>query len=178
MQKKPLDEVPCPIARTVARFGDSWSVLILREAFYGVTRFDDFQINLGIAPNMLTRRLTALVADGMLERRQYCDRPPRSEYVLTERGRDFRPVLLAMLAWGNKHLAPEGESVLLADRRTGARVDPVLVDAASGQPITESIHHIAPGPAATERVRRRLDRAVQADAEPSTQTVPQVAGKS
>ncbi|SPA49610.1 conserved protein of unknown function [Cupriavidus taiwanensis] len=106
MLKDPPGETLCPIARTLARVGDHWSVLILREAFHGVTRFDAFQQNLGIAPNMLTRRLNSLVEEGMLERRRYCDRPPRSEYILTERGHDFRPVLLAMLAWGSKHLAP------------------------------------------------------------------------
>ncbi|RDK06550.1 winged helix-turn-helix transcriptional regulator [Cupriavidus lacunae] len=156
MHRKPLGDPPCPVARTAARMADSWSVLILREAFYGVTRFDEFQQNLDIAPNMLTRRLNSLVEQGMLVRRQYCDRPPRSEYLLTDRGRDFRPVLLAMLAWGNKHLAPEGESVQLADRRTGARVEPVLVDAASGRPVTGPDYHIVPGPAATERMRQRL----------------------
>lgn len=162
MPKKPLVEMPCPIARTAARVADSWSVLILREAFYGVTRFDEFQQNLAIAPNMLTRRLNSLVEEGMLERRQYCDRPPRSEYILTERGRDFRQVLLAMLAWGNKHLAPEGESVQLASRRTGARVEPVLVDAATGRPVTDADYHIAPGPAASDRVRHRLSRSAEA----------------
>lgn len=162
MQRKPLGETPCPIARTVARVADSWSVLILREAFYGVTRFDEFQQNLDIAPNMLTRRLNTLVEEGMLERRQYCDRPPRSEYILTMRGRDFRPVLLAMLAWGNKHLAPEGESVQLTDRRTGARVEPVLVDPATGQPITDADYRIAPGPAASDGVRQRLGRSAEA----------------
>ncbi|AQV94685.1 transcriptional regulator [Cupriavidus necator] len=162
MQRKPLGETPCPIARTAARVADSWSVLILREAFYGVTRFDAFQQNLDIAPNMLTRRLNSLVEEGMLERRQYCDRPPRSEYLLTERGRDFRQVLLAMLAWGNKHLAPEGESVQLANRRTGTRVEPVLVDAASGRPVTGPDFHIVPGPAASDGVRRRLDHSAEA----------------
>lgn len=162
MQKKPLGEQPCPIARTVARVADSWSVLIMREAFYGITRFDAFQQNLDIAPNMLTRRLNSLVEEGMLERRQYCERPPRFEYLLTERGRDFRQVLLAMLAWGNKHLAPEGESVQLADRQTGERVEPVLVDAASGRPITGHDFQVVPGPAATERLRQRLDRSAQA----------------
>ena len=162
MKRKPLAETPCPIARTVARVADSWTVLILREAFYGVTRFDEFQQNLGIAPNMLTRRLNSLVEDGMLERRPYCDRPPRSEYILTERGHDFRPVLLAMLAWANKHLAPEGQSVQLANRLTGERVEPVLVDAASGRPVTDPDFHIAPGPAATDGLRRRLDRSAEA----------------
>ena len=162
MQRNPLAEAPCPITRTAIRVADSWSVLILREAFYGVTRFDAFQQNLDIAPNMLTRRLNSLVDEGMLERRQYCDRPPRSEYLLTERGRDFRQVLLAMLAWGNKHLAPEGESLQLADRRTGARVEPVLVDAASGRPVTDPDFHIVPGPAASDGVRRRLDHSAEA----------------
>ncbi len=162
MQRKPLGETPCPIARTAARVADSWSLLILREAFYGVTRFDEFQQNLDIAPNMLTRRLNSLVEEGMLERRQYCDRPPRSEYILTERGRDFRQVLLAMMAWGNKHLAPEGESVQLTNRRTGVRVEPVLVDAASGRPVTDADYHISPGPAASDGVRQRLFRSAEA----------------
>ena len=77
----------------------------------GLTRFDQFQKSLGIAPNMLTRRLNALVEAGLLERRRYSERPPRDEYVLTERGADFAPVLLAMLAWGNRHFAPEGETL-------------------------------------------------------------------
>ncbi|MGH8785255.1 MAG: winged helix-turn-helix transcriptional regulator [Cupriavidus necator] len=162
MQRNLIGETPCPIARTVARVADTWSVLILREAFYGVTRFDEFQQNLGIAPNMLTRRLNSLVEEGMLVRRPYCDRPPRSEYVLTERGKDFRPVLLAMLAWGNKHLAPEGQSMQLANRRTGERVEPVLVDAASGRLVTGSDYHIAPGPAASDGVRRWLHRSAEA----------------
>lgn len=161
MPKKTLAKLPCPIARTVARVADSWSVLILREALYGVTRFDEFQQNLAIAPNMLTRRLNSLVEEGMLERRQYCDRPPRSEYILTARGRDFRPVLLAMLAWGNKHLAPEGESLHLANRHTGARVEPVLVDPATGSLVTGADYHIAPGPAASDGVRRRLSRSAE-----------------
>ncbi len=86
-------------------------MLILRDAFAGMTRFDEFQKSLGIAPNMLTRRLAALVEAGMLERRRYSEHPPRDEYLLTERGRDFRRVLLALLAFGNRHFAPEGASV-------------------------------------------------------------------
>ena len=96
----------------------------------GLTRFDEFQKSLGIAPNMLTRRLAALVEAGLLERRRYSERPPRDEYVLTERGRDFRPVLLALLACGNRHFAPEGASVQIVDADTGEPADPVLVDRA------------------------------------------------
>src|SRR2546430_7355289 len=115
MQRKSFGEMQCPIARSLERVGEWWSILILRDALHGLTRFDQFQKSLDIAPNMLTRRLNALVEGGLLERRRYSERPPRDEYLLTERGRDFRPVLLALLTWGNKHFAPEGASVLLAD---------------------------------------------------------------
>src|SRR5947209_10615850 len=137
MQRKSFRDMPCPIARGLDRVGEWWSILILRDAVHGFTRFDEFQKSLGIAPNMLTRRLDALVEAGLLERRRYSERPPRHEYVLTDRGRDFRPVLVALLAWGNKHFAPEGASVLLVDRQTGAAVDPVLVDPATGRPVDE-----------------------------------------
>ena len=156
MRRTSFDSMPCPIARSLERVGEWWSILILRDAFAGRTRFEEFQDSLGIAPNMLTRRLSALVEDGLLERRRYSDRPPRHEYVLTERGRDFRPVLLAMMAWGNRHFAPEGASVQLVDARTGVPADPVLVDRATGRPVIGPDFVVAPGPAAGEATRRRL----------------------
>src|SRR5499426_398833 len=106
MQRKSFGQMVCPIARSLERVGEWWSILILRDALHGLTRFDEFQQSLGIAPNMLTRRLAALVKAGLLERRRYSQHPPRYEYVPTERGRDFRPVLIALLAWGNKYFAP------------------------------------------------------------------------
>ncbi len=148
--------MPCPIARSLERVGEWWSILILRDAFAGMTRFDEFQKSLGIAPNMLTRRLTALVESGLLERRRYSEHPPRDEYLLTARGRDFRPVLLAMMAWGNRHFAPEGATVLIVDAATGAAADPVLVDRATGRPVDSPDYVLAPGPAASEALRRRL----------------------
>src|SRR3954470_13307342 len=158
MQRKSFDEMQCPIARSLERVGEWWSILILRDAFLGLTRFDQFQKSLDIAPNMLTRRLNALVESGLLERRRYSERPPRDEYVLTERGRDFRPVLWAILAWGNRHFAPEGASVLLVDARTGVEADPVLVDRASGRPLDEPCCAFVPGPVAGERIRSKLAR--------------------
>ena len=119
MQRTSFGDMPCPIARSLERVGEWWSILILRDAFQGLTQFDQFQKSLGIAPNMLTRRLNALVENGLLERRLYSERPPRYEYILTERGRDFRPVLWSLLAWGNKHFAPEGPSVVVVDAETG-----------------------------------------------------------
>jgi hypothetical protein len=104
---------------------------------------------------MLTRRLSALVDAGLLQRRRYSQRPPRYEYILTEKGCDFHPVLIAMTAWGNRHFAPEGASVLLVDKKTRRAVDPVLVDRKSGRPLNERDFVFAAGPAASERTRRR-----------------------
>lgn len=156
MRRKSFGQMPCPIARGLERVGEWWSILILRDAFAGMARFDEFQASLGIAPGMLAKRLNALVEAGLLERHPYSERPPRHEYRLTERGRDFRPVLLAMLAWGNRHFAPEGASVQMVDARTGAAADPVMVDRASGRPLVEPHFVLAPGPAAGEAMRRRL----------------------
>ena len=155
MQRKSFSDMQCPIARSLERVGEWWSILILRDAFQGLTQFDQFQKSLGIAPNMLTRRLNSLVEVGLLERRRYSERPPRDEYVLTERGRDFRPVLWALLAWGNKHFAPEGPSVLVVDAATGKPADPVLVDRKTGKIMAPDSFRSAPGPAADARTRAR-----------------------
>jgi DNA-binding HxlR family transcriptional regulator len=155
MQHKDLGNLQCPIARSLERVGEWWSILILRDAFQGLTRFDQFQKSLGIAPNMLTRRLNTLVDSGLLERRPYSERPLRHEYVLTPRGRDFRTVIWALLAWGNKHFAPEGETIVVVDTATGERAEPVVVDGRSGRPLRAPEFAVVPGPAANEHVRRR-----------------------
>jgi DNA-binding HxlR family transcriptional regulator len=155
MQRKSFDKMSCPIARSLERVGEWWSMLIMRDALDGMTRFDEFQKSLGIAPNMLTRRLNALVEAGLLERRRYSEHPPRHEYVPTTRGRDFRPVLVSLLAWGNRHFAPEGPSVILVNRKTGAAVDPILADPATGRPVDEPDYTLAAGPAAGPRTRER-----------------------
>ncbi|MFO1047136.1 MAG: helix-turn-helix domain-containing protein [Geminicoccaceae bacterium] len=158
MQRTSFREMPCPIARGLERVGEWWSILILRDAFSGISRFDDFQASLGIAPGMLTRRLAALVDGGLLERRRYSDRPPRDEYVLTARGRDFAPVLVTLLDWGNRQFAPEGASMLIVDSRTGRPAEPMLVDRATGRPLEAPDFRLAAGPAATAGTLRRLER--------------------
>ena len=153
MRRKSFETMSCPIARSLERVGEWWSILILRDAFRGSTRFEQFQKSLDIAPNMLTRRLNALVESGLLERHRYSEHPPRDEYLLTGRGRDFRPVLWALLAWGNRHFAPEGPNVVIVDE-AGDLADPVLVDRRTGRPLTEPPFHSVYGPAAAEAVRR------------------------
>lgn len=135
MQRTSFSAMACPVARSLDHVGEWWSILILRDAFRGLTRFDAFRESLGVAPNILARRLTALVESGLLERRRYCERPPRDEYVLTPRGRDFRPVLLSLMAWGNRHYPPEGPHAQLVNAQTGEPVDPVLVDPATGRAV-------------------------------------------
>jgi DNA-binding HxlR family transcriptional regulator len=117
-----------PIALSLDRVGEGWTIMILRDAACGLTRFDQFQKSLGIAPNILSRRLRGLVGAGLLEKSRYSDHPPRDAYLLTERGRDFRPVLRALLAWGNKHFLPKGHAVVLVDHTTGQPADPTATD--------------------------------------------------
>src|SRR6266516_2268202 len=98
MQRKSFGKIACPIARSLEQVDEWWSILIIRDALHGFTRFDEFQKSLNIAPNMLTHRLSALIDAGLLERRRYSRRPPRYEYLLTDMDRDFRPVIIAMFA--------------------------------------------------------------------------------
>jgi len=111
MRNSRLADNVCPVARTVARVGDVWSLMILRDAFLGQTRFDDFRRSLGVAPNILADRLARLVETGLLERRRYSERPPRDDYVLTEMGRDFGPVVDALKAFGDRRL-PRQDAVV------------------------------------------------------------------
>ncbi len=137
MQHKRFNTMTCPIARGLDRVGEWWSILILRDAYNGMTRFDEFQKNLGIAPGMLARRLNTLVEGGLMEKRRYSEKPPRDEYLLTPAGRDFRPVLLAMMAWGNRHFTPDGIRVQVVEAATGVPADPVLVDRRTGRILAE-----------------------------------------
>jgi len=153
--KTSFENRPCPIARSLDAVGEWWSILLLRDAFQGLTRFDQFQKSLDIAPNILTRRLNSLVERGLFEKRVYCERPLRHEYVLTAKARDFRPVLLSLLAWGNKHLAPEGPSLVVVDKADGRWAEPVLVDRESGKELDSDEFIMATAPKATDRMRQR-----------------------
>ena len=144
MHDKNLSDAPCPIARTLACVGNAWSMLILRDAISGLTRFDQFRKSLGIAPTILTRRLATLTEEGLLEKRRYSERPPREEYVLTAAGQDFLPVLFMLGAWGRRYRR-EGKLARFIDAETGKEIKPVAVDAVTGAKIgTRAIRVVAP----------------------------------
>ncbi|KXG84010.1 winged helix-turn-helix transcriptional regulator [Agrobacterium bohemicum] len=120
----------CPVARGLESVGDAWTILVLRDAHAGLTRFDQFRKSLGIAPTMLTKRLKSLTEDGLLKKRLYTERPPRDEYVLTEAGRDFLPVLMMIGAWAHRHC--DGEMARYVDAESGVEIESVAIDAVTG----------------------------------------------
>jgi len=130
-------DAACPIARSLDHVGEWWSILILRDVTAGLTRFADLQEHLEISPGSLSRRLKDLVASGILEKQTH-------EYVLTDRGRDFLPVLAAMAAWGYRHFGPEKPAARLVDRATNRTARPVVVDEKTGRPITSATHGFEP----------------------------------
>ena len=105
MQRTRFGDMACSIARTLDVVGESWSPLIVRDVWAGINRFDQLQRDLGVSSKVLAERLRWLVANGVLEKRAYSERPVRHEYLLTEMGRDFYPVLAALNRWGDKWLA-------------------------------------------------------------------------
>ena len=134
MDKENSCDNPCPIARSLAVAGDAWSILILRDAHAGLTRFDQFRKSLGIAPTMLTRRLAALTEEGLLEKRRYSEHPPREEYLLTDAGRDFLPVLFMIGAWGRQYRGG-GKLTRFFDAETGTEIKAIAVDEVTGAKI-------------------------------------------
>jgi DNA-binding HxlR family transcriptional regulator len=127
MNGRPGSIRPSSVDRTLDIFGVAGAFVVVREAFFGVRRFDDFQRSLGISRALLTKRLRELVAAGILERRLYQHRPDRYEYRLTEMGLDLYPVFLAMMRWGDRWLADDGPPLLLTHRLCGSQTAPMMV---------------------------------------------------
>ena len=143
MLKRTYEDQNCSIARTLELVGERWTLLIVRDAVLGLRRFDEFQQSLGVARNVLTERLNWLVAEGILEREAYSERPPRFEYRLTEKGRELVLPLIALMQWGDRHLSEKPPRV--AHRRSdrskiraalvaqdGAVVSPTEVEVVAG----------------------------------------------
>jgi DNA-binding HxlR family transcriptional regulator len=137
MRRSSWSGVDCSIAQTLDVVGDPWTLLIIRDAFFGLRRFEEFRRSLGLPRATLSTRLATLVEHGVMTTREYSDRPVRHEYVLTSKGRALSPVLVAMLQWGDEWSAPDGPPVTLVDAQSGESLVPVYVDEHSGRPLTE-----------------------------------------
>jgi DNA-binding HxlR family transcriptional regulator len=149
---------PCSIARTMDLMGDWWTPLVLRDAFYGLRKFDEFQQALGIARNTLADRLRRLVDEGLLEKQPYQREPVRYDYLLTEKGRDFFAVLAAMSRWGDRWLAgPEGPPIMFHHDRCGHDSHAEVVCADCGEPIRAEDTRMVMGPGFPERLASRPD---------------------
>jgi DNA-binding HxlR family transcriptional regulator len=155
----------CSIAAALEVVGERWSLLIVREIFLGVRRFEEMQADLGIARNILQTRLNRLVDQGVLERRLYQERPPRHEYILTEKGLDLWPTLVSLMKWGDEH-APRaaGPPVLLEHRGCGGAVDEHRTCARCGTRLSVTDVRAQPGPGATpgHPLLRRAERTATA----------------
>jgi DNA-binding HxlR family transcriptional regulator len=125
----------CSVAAALQVVGDPWTLLILRDAFFGVRRFDDWQARLGVARNVLAARLKSLVEQGVLETRLYSEHPPRKDYVLTRKGRDLLPVILTLKAWGDRHVYGEAEPPVVLTHSCGAELTTKTVCEACGEAI-------------------------------------------
>jgi DNA-binding HxlR family transcriptional regulator len=135
VERKSFADMHCSVAQCLEVVGEWWSMLIVRDIFLGVTRFDEIQENLGISRNILNQRLGHLVEHGVLERVPYSEHPPRYEYRLTSKGRDLWPVLTAMRQWGDRHAAPDGPPLQMVHHTCGNLVDAVMTCSCCGEPL-------------------------------------------
>jgi DNA-binding HxlR family transcriptional regulator len=152
MERKSFSEMNCSVAQCLEVVGEWWSMLILRDAFFGFTRFDQFQERLGISRNVLNQRLARLVEAGVLAKELYRDHPPRYDYRLTEKGRDLWPVLTTMRQWGDKYAAPDGPPVQVIHKECGQLFNVVLTCSECGKPLGAGNSRAVPGPGARDGV--------------------------
>jgi DNA-binding HxlR family transcriptional regulator len=150
MERKSFSGMHCSVAQCLEVVGEWWSMLLVRDAFLGVTRFDEFQQRLGISRNILDQRLNWLVGKGVLAKIPYSEHPPRFDYRLTDKGRDLWPILSTMRQWGDKYAAPDGPPMLVTHKACGQVADAMLTCSACGEPIGPREVRAAPGPGAVE----------------------------
>jgi DNA-binding HxlR family transcriptional regulator len=148
MRLTSLEDWNCSIARTLDVVGEWWTLLIVRDAFRGTRRFDDFQASLGLARSVLTARLQKLTEDGVLERRPYSEHPPRFEYYLTEKGRALFPLIVALVRWGDEWAPPNpaGPPIVFVHETCGNITQPVLTCPHCHGDVTKANTHSEPGP--------------------------------
>ncbi|MEP0068673.1 helix-turn-helix domain-containing protein [Pyruvatibacter sp.] len=154
----------CAIAGMLNIFGDHWTWLVVREAFYGATRFKDFQRNTGISRNLLADRLSVLVDEGIFKKTDIGTQGTRFAYELTDKGQSLQPVLAAMTLWGNEHVFGAGnEPVLMVDQKSGLRVEALHPVNAKGRKVLPENVIAMPGPGASKATIRRLEEAAAQD---------------
>lgn len=154
MRWNDIGEMTCSVARALSVVGDRWTLLVLRDAFLGVRRFEDFQADLGTTRHRLADRLRKLVAHGILTRVPYQERPRRCEYRLTEKGRDLYPVVVSLTRWGDRWMAGEdGPPVELVHRGCGRRIVPVLTCPECHEPVGARDMQARPGPALRKQMK-------------------------
>jgi DNA-binding HxlR family transcriptional regulator len=142
----------CPVGKALEIIGERWTFHVLRESFLGVTRFDQFRRNIGVARNILSDRLNTLVAAEILERRLYSEHPPRYEYRLTRKGVDLWGVLVELMRWGNSWMpSPEGPGLVLEHTTCGNVMTPVHACPECGEVLTARNVRRLPGPGALAR---------------------------
>lgn len=146
VERKSFADMHCSVAQCLEVVGEWWSMLIVRDAFLGVTRFDQFQERLGISRNVLNQRLSYLVDNGVLERVSYSEHPPRYDYRLTSKGRDLWPVLTSMRQWGDKHAAPDGPPLQVIHRGCGKVSQAVMTCSHCGERMTAKDVRAVKGP--------------------------------
>jgi DNA-binding HxlR family transcriptional regulator len=146
VERKSFADMHCSVAQCLEVVGEWWSMLVLRDAFLGVTRFDDFQQRLGISRNILIQRLNHLVEAGVLKKVPYSEHPPRYDYRLTDKGRDLWPIMTAMRQWGDRYAAPDGPPVLITHKGCGELTEAVMVCSVCGEPMSARDVQVQPGP--------------------------------
>jgi len=151
-QKTDLSKLNCSLAKALANIGDWWTLLIVRDAFLGATRFSEFQQSLGVARNILTTRLQGLVDAGIFERQ---GSPTRPHYILTKKGKALLPALLALMQWGDEWESERRPPMLVTDE-TGEAAQTVVATTRSGKPLTAANTRFTPGPGANKRTRAYL----------------------
>ena len=154
MERKSFADMHCSVAQCLEVVGEWWSMLIIRDAFLGVTRFDRFQERLGISRNVLNQRLAGLVEAGVLAKIPYSDHPPRYDYRLTDKGRDLWPVLTAMRQWGDRHAAPDGAPLEVVHKGCGHVSEALMTCSACGESLGARDVVARAGPGAVEPLVR------------------------
>jgi DNA-binding HxlR family transcriptional regulator len=156
MRRKSFEDMNCSVAQTLEVVGEWWTMLIIRDCMLGVTRFDDFQCRLGIARNILTNRLDYLLERGVLEKVPYQERPVRSDYRLTDKGRDLWTVLTAMRQWGDRWEAQDGPPVVMRHKACNHKVDMIPTCSHCGEILDARAVRVQPGPGAKGRPASEL----------------------